>query len=71
MSRKSSFTIGVVLRAFRNFSHREEGATATEYGILVAFLAFALVLGITAFGQALNLHYQDMTSDLRTALGIP
>ncbi|MCY1674063.1 Flp family type IVb pilin [Pseudarthrobacter sp. SL88] len=71
MIRKSSFTSGVVLRAFRNFRRSEKGATATEYGILVAFLAFALALGIMAFGQALNLHYQDMTSDLRTALGIP
>ncbi|ACL40607.1 Flp/Fap pilin component [Pseudarthrobacter chlorophenolicus A6] len=71
MIRKSSSTIGVALRTFRHFNRSEKGATATEYGILVAFLAFALVLGVSAFGQALNLHYQDMTSDLRTALGIP
>jgi pilus assembly protein Flp/PilA len=49
----------------------QRGATATEYGILVSFLALALVLGVTAFGQALNLHYLGMTTDLKTALGIP
>jgi pilus assembly protein Flp/PilA len=49
----------------------QRGATATEYGILVSFLALALVLGVTAFGQALNLHYLGMTTTLRTALGIP
>lgn len=49
----------------------QRGATATEYGILLSFLALALVLGVTAFGNALNLHYLGMTTTLRTALGIP
>ncbi|TAP45398.1 Flp family type IVb pilin [Arthrobacter sp. S39] len=49
----------------------QRGATATEYGILLSFLALALVLGVAAFGQALNLHYMGMTTTLRTALGIP
>lgn len=49
----------------------QRGATATEYGILVAFLAMALVIGITAFGQALNLHYQNLATTLSSALGIP
>lgn len=49
----------------------QRGATATEYGILVAFLALALVLGVTTFGQALNLHYQNLATTLSTALGIP
>lgn len=49
----------------------QRGATATEYGILVAFLAMALVLGVAAFGQALNLHYQNLAATLSSALGIP
>ncbi len=49
----------------------QRGATATEYGILLSFLALALVLGVAAFGQALNLHYVGMTTTLKTALGIP
>ena len=49
----------------------QRGATATEYGILLSFLALALVLGVTAFGLALNLHYVGMTTTLKTALGIP
>ncbi len=32
----------------------ERGATATEYGLLVAFIALAIVVGVTAFGTALN-----------------
>lgn len=57
--------------ALRALVHDQRGATATEYGILVSFLALALVLGVTAFGQALNLHYMGMTASLKAALGIP
>lgn len=32
----------------------ERGATATEYGLLVAFIAIAIIVGVTAFGTALN-----------------
>lgn len=32
----------------------ERGATATEYGLLVGFIALAIVVGVTAFGTALN-----------------
>lgn len=32
----------------------DEGATATEYGILVGFLALALVVGAAVFALALN-----------------
>ena len=32
----------------------EIGATATEYALLVAFIALAIVLGVTAFGTTLS-----------------
>jgi pilus assembly protein Flp/PilA len=32
----------------------ERGATATEYGLLVGFIALAIVIGVTAFGTALD-----------------
>jgi pilus assembly protein Flp/PilA len=32
----------------------ECGATATEYGVLVGFIALAIVFGVTAFGTAVN-----------------
>ncbi|MFC0456375.1 Flp family type IVb pilin [Arthrobacter liuii] len=57
--------------ALRTLTMDQRGATATEYGILVAFLAMALVIGITAFGQALNLQYQNLATTLSSALGIP
>ncbi len=58
-------------KTLRALATDQRGATATEYGILVAFLAMALILGVTAFGQALNLHYQNLAATLSTALGIP
>lgn len=60
-----------LLGALKALLEDQRGATATEYGILVSFLALALVLGVTAFGQALNLHYQSLTASISTALGIP
>ncbi len=38
----------------RNWTEGEEGATALEYGILVAFIAIVIIVGVTAFGGALN-----------------
>ncbi|MBE0476579.1 MAG: Flp family type IVb pilin [Coriobacteriia bacterium] len=35
----------------------EEGATATEYGLLVAFIAFVIIAGVGLFGGALNAFF--------------
>ncbi|MBT2249738.1 Flp family type IVb pilin [Arthrobacter sp. BHU FT2] len=32
----------------------EKGATATEYSLLVAFIALLIIIGVTAFGNALS-----------------
>ena len=32
----------------------EKGATATEYSLLIAFVAFAIIVGATAFGGELS-----------------
>jgi pilus assembly protein Flp/PilA len=46
-------------------SKDERGATATEYGLLVAFIALAIIVGVTAFGNALNKFF----GDIATAVG--
>ncbi|MBT2532073.1 Flp family type IVb pilin [Arthrobacter sp. ISL-48] len=43
----------------------EKGATATEYSLLVAFIALIIVAGVTLFGQALN----DWFTALATKVG--
>jgi pilus assembly protein Flp/PilA len=50
---------------------QERGATATEYSILVGFIAVVIVAGVGMFGVALNSFFGFLTTGVRTALGIP
>ncbi|KQY64912.1 pilus assembly protein [Nocardioides sp. Root140] len=43
----------------------EKGATATEYGLLVTFIALLIIAGVTLFGQGLN----DFFTRLSTKVG--
>lgn len=70
MMRRFNRPLGIA-HLLRSFTRNERGATATEYGILVGFLALALVFGVAAFGQALNAHYQGLATAVGTALGVP
>ena len=38
----------------------ENGATATEYALLVAFIAFAIILGVTFFGTQLRATFSGL-----------
>lgn len=48
----------------------ESGATATEYAIMLGFIALAIVGGVTAFGIYLNDYYNAAAASLRTLLGL-
>jgi pilus assembly protein Flp/PilA len=37
-----------------DFVRKDRGATATEYAILVAFIALLIIVGVTFFGDNLN-----------------
>lgn len=52
---------GLYVRA-RNWTQSDEGATALEYGILVALIALAIVLGVTAFGTQLNTFFNGLAA---------
>lgn len=45
----------------------DEGATALEYGILVALIALVIVAGITVFGGQLNTFFNGIAG--RVPLG--
>jgi pilus assembly protein Flp/PilA len=47
-------------------SAKDRGATATEYAMLVAFIAVAIVLAVTFFGDALR----DFFNGLGKKIGI-
>lgn len=53
------------------FCSDERGATATEYSVMVGFIALVIIVGVGAFGLALNGVFSGMTTVLKTALGIP
>ncbi|MBT2532072.1 Flp family type IVb pilin [Arthrobacter sp. ISL-48] len=44
----------------------EKGATATEYSLLVAFIALIIVAGVTLFGNALNTWFTSLATKVGT-----
>lgn len=51
----------------RNF--RDEGATATEYAIMVSLVALAILLSVAAFGQAVLALFQGSSTALGAIIG--
>lgn len=49
----------------------ENGATATEYGILMAFIVMFTVGTITLFGLEMLGWFDELTAHLKLLLGIP
>jgi len=49
----------------------EHGATATEYGILMAFIVVMAMAGVSLFGLALSGWFDELTAHLKVVLGIP
>lgn len=44
----------------------EKGATATEYSLLVAFIAFGIIIATTAFGTALSTWFGEMSAEVNS-----
>lgn len=49
----------------------ERGSTATEYGLLMSFIAMIIIVAITLFGLELLGWYDELTVHLKLVLGIP
>lgn len=43
---------------------RERGASAVEYGVLVAFIGLAIIAGVGLFGESLDAWYGRMVVTL-------
>ena len=54
--------IDSMLRTALKGRDEERGATATEYALLVAFIAFAIILGVTAFATQLSTFFQNLST---------
>ncbi|MFZ2503740.1 MAG: Flp family type IVb pilin [Nocardioides sp.] len=43
-------------------NREERGATATEYALLVALIAFAIIIGVGLFGENLNTFFEEIAA---------
>ncbi len=49
-------------------SRSEAGATATEYAVLMGFIALVVVIGIGAFGLSVNGWYEGLATGVEAVL---
>lgn len=42
-------------------TEKEKGATATEYAVLVSFIALIIIVGVTAFGNQLSAWFTGLS----------
>jgi pilus assembly protein Flp/PilA len=59
-----------MLSLISRFYRRDDGATATEYAMLVVFIALAIAVGAQTLGNAITGFYTNMASTL-TGITIP
>ncbi|MQA27953.1 MAG: Flp family type IVb pilin [Micromonosporaceae bacterium] len=48
-------------------ANREQGATAVEYGLMVALIAAAIIVTVTALGGSLNALFTAVTAAITGA----
>jgi Flp pilus assembly pilin Flp len=59
-----------MLSLINRFYRHDDGATATEYAMLVVFIALAIAVGAQTLGNAITGFYTNMASTL-TGITIP
>lgn len=47
----------------------DDGATAVEYGLLVALIAVVIIVGVTALGGTLNDVFEGVEEDIAPVAG--
>ena len=57
----------MILRGFRSFVSDRTGATAIEYGLMLACIVVALIVGITAVGKKSGAMYEDLDAKWEAA----
>lgn len=62
MDKLMRLVIAVQLRLIEPIKDKERGATATEYALLVTFIAIAIVAGVTAFGTQLDAFFTRIST---------
>lgn len=64
----TSLMVSVVafIAGIKDRTASEKGATATEYSLLVAFIALLIIVGVTFFGNALNTWFSTLGTTVAT-----
>ena len=55
------------MELIKKFFRDEEGATAVEYGLMVALIAIVIIAAVTLLGTALNAKFQTVASSVAAA----
>jgi pilus assembly protein Flp/PilA len=63
MNQLLKLIVAVQLRA-TDLRDSDRGATATEYALLVAFIAIAIIGGVTFFGGQLNSFFNGLAGQV-------
>jgi pilus assembly protein Flp/PilA len=53
-----------MIAKIKNFLKDEEGASMVEYGLLVALIAVAAILGVTLLGTNLNTRFTGVAGSV-------
>ncbi len=54
-----------LLTKIKNFVREEEGATAVEYGLLVALIAVAIITAVTTLGTNLSGLFDKVSAQVK------
>jgi pilus assembly protein Flp/PilA len=57
------------MEKIRNFFKDESGASAVEYGLLVALIACAIIVAVQGLGGALNTTFTNSADTMNAATG--
>ncbi|MDD2904055.1 MAG: Flp family type IVb pilin [Syntrophales bacterium] len=55
-----------LLTKIKNLFYEEEGATAVEYGLLVALIAVAIIAAVTTLGLNLSAMFDNIAGKIPT-----
>jgi pilus assembly protein Flp/PilA len=58
--------IPLEVRSMRKFFRSEEGIAVTEYGLLIALVAIALIAVVTVFGTQISAWFATKTGQITT-----
>jgi len=53
---------------FKSFLREEQGVTAIEYGLIAALIAVAVIVALTALGDALSSNFDQVSSAVTGAI---